>query len=83
MIDPVDRWEPWDVDLVRCGGPERIYDDSPEPETERGPFGFIPASRYRPRTAEQPEGGSQCHHNIPGPSDLESDGPLLWMGDQA
>lgn len=46
MIDPRDRWEPWSVDIMPTGGPERIYDNAPTTETVR-PVGFTaPHNRY-------------------------------------
>lgn len=39
MIDPEDRWEPWRVEIVTTGGPDRIYDDAPKDDKPR-PVGF-------------------------------------------
>jgi len=37
---PVDRWEPWHVEVNMISGPDRIYDRDHEEDTERKPVGF-------------------------------------------
>jgi len=41
-IDHVDRWNPWGVQVMLTGGPDRIYDDAPKPD-RRPPVGFVAA----------------------------------------
>lgn len=69
------------LDLVRCGGPERIYDDSPEPEGERGPFGFTRATETGRRATNSPPTPNDMDVTPLAPQIEESAGPLLWEGD--
>lgn len=39
MIEPEDRWEPWPVEVIPIGGPDRIYDQKPTTDRPR-PVGF-------------------------------------------
>jgi hypothetical protein len=41
VIDPIDRWEPWDPHLELTDGPQRVYDDNPEPDPPHQPVGFV------------------------------------------
>ena len=83
MIEPVDRWEPRRVDLAHAPGMERIYDDSPDPEGERGPIGFARATEAGHRATESPPTPNDMDVTPKARQIEESDGPLLWEGDDS
>jgi hypothetical protein len=82
VTEPVDRWEPWDVEIAHGGGLVRIYDDNPAPEGGRGPCGFTGATETGPGATNGPPTRNDMDVTQNGPQIEESAGPLLWEGDQ-
>ena len=61
LCEPEDRWEPYPPDVILTGGPDRIYDDDPKPDTHR-PVGFAPTRH--PATCICPTCDPEWHREL-------------------